>query len=154
MQNKKYPVQIWDTSNQTDRRKRRLPQTPLFSPGTKGRAKLGLSGADKGQIKVGINNWTLLHPWAVGNRQRPAARSWRAVAAPAGGRTTRQLLQTLVTLAKRPMSILPESQAGPRTCGHPCGSACLQIRCFSNRHAPSTAESIKKLSQFKKCCPN
>lgn len=26
----------------------------------KGTAKLGLSGADKGQIKVGMNNWTLL----------------------------------------------------------------------------------------------
>lgn len=99
MQNKKYPAQTWDTSNQTNRRKEEdFPKHHYFTR-TKGTAKLGLPGADKGQIKVGMNNWTLLRLSAAGSRWRPTGRSWRAVAVPAGDGTMRQL-QTLVTLAK------------------------------------------------------
>lgn len=68
MKNKKYPAQTWDTSNQTNRRKEEdFPKHHYFTR-MKGTAKLGVSGADKGQIKVGTNNWTLLCLWAAGSR--------------------------------------------------------------------------------------
>lgn len=58
MQNKKYPAQTWDTSNLTNRRKGKASPNTIISPGRRAQPSWDFQG----QIKVGMNNWTLLRP--------------------------------------------------------------------------------------------
>lgn len=131
----------------TEERKKTSPNT-IISPGWRAQPSWGFQVQTRGRSKwVGITGLCYVseQQGAGGGQQVGHGEQWQLQleAGPWGSR--------------RPWPPLPSDPcascdwwAGQWTCGHPCGPACLHIRCFSNRHAPSTAAPIKKTVQIKK----